>query len=184
MTNKGGRGHSAVLEAGLEDIITKEMLEGLGTRTIAKRHGLSRSAVRSFAEKLRSRPPSETLPATQDLKHAARTPPTKPVKARPGRNQELVALTADLARLKLGALLGECETNYLQAKETGDDVKAGFWAREWGAAIDKLLKATGVYSKALEQSVPEPVEITIVTECPKCKAQEIVNITQQSACKS
>jgi hypothetical protein len=72
----------------------------------------------------------------------------------------------------LGTLLQHCESNYLEAKEQGDEALAGSWAREWANAIDKLLRATGVYARALDQPTPEPVHITIRTVCKQCGRED------------
>jgi hypothetical protein len=173
-TNKGGRGKSIIVAQGLEDTITAEILSGLGTRAIAARHGLSRGAVRDFATKVKS-PPKAKPPSEPHLANPPATVRALTINPSIERNRDLVELTSEVARLKLGKLLDECESNYNRALQEGNQQLAGSWAKEWGTAIDRLLRATGVYERATREAQTainaEPVVITVIAECPSCKAQ-------------
>lgn len=91
---------------------------------------------------------------------SAPTPPVEMIKA-----AAMVEITQDLAKLKLGQLVGECEAKYNQYCESRDpraEEKAAYWFGQYQQAVDKLLRASGVYEQAKREAEREPVRAITV----------------------
>jgi transcriptional regulator with XRE-family HTH domain len=113
--------------------IFEDKMNGMSQKDIAAKHGVSRMAVSRHLTKVSA---IVTIPSKDALR---------------------LELTRDLADLKLGKLLSECEKNYDKAIARGDEQMAGSWAIQWGNAVDKLLKVTGRYNTPQQPS--EPIKI-------------------------
>lgn len=51
----------------------------------------------------------------------------------------------------LQKVITECENNYQSAKNSGDEMLAGAWMKQWQDALDKLFKINGTYERARKQ---------------------------------
>ena len=76
----------------------------------------------------------------------------------------MVEITQEIAKQKLGQIVGEAEKNYLKFSEGPgkDDNKAAYWFGQYQSAVEKLLRASGQYERArrlAEQEEQTTVEI-------------------------
>ena len=126
-----------IVRAGLQERATKLILAGKTNADIAKELNVNEGAVKGLKRKVLKTPKLPEIMQTDGLKA-----------------QITIELTRELADLKLGKLLSECEDNYDKAKGAGNQQLAGSWAIQWGAALDKLLKVTGRYNVPMEKQEP------------------------------
>lgn len=72
----------------------------------------------------------------------------------------MLEITQEIAKQKLGQIVGDAERqyNHYMTEGTKDDAKAAYWFGQYQQAVDKLLRASGVYEKAKREAEREPVK--------------------------
>lgn len=84
----------------------------------------------------------------------------------------LVEITQEIAKDRLGKLVAGAEENYNSYKDgnSEDDKKlAAYWFSQMQAAVEKLLRASGVYEKAKKEAERAPTanKITVTVNWQK-----------------
>lgn len=122
--------------------ITALIAQGLNDSDVARALGCDRKR----AKRLR------------DAMNALITTPTPPVEVI--KAAAMVEITQEMAKLKLGQIVGDAERQYNHYMSEGhkDDAKAAYWFGQYQQAVDKLLRASGVYEKAKREAEREPVK--------------------------
>ena len=86
------------------------------------------------------------------------------IPAFPTKKDTMVEITQEIAKQKLGQIVGEAKKNYLKFSDdkTKDDSKAAYWFGQYQSAVEKLLRASGQYERArrlAEQEESTTVEV-------------------------
>ena len=136
-----------VERANLEGKALALLTGGKGIRATAKELGVSEKAVRNFRDKMRKGGEKDDFAALK------------------GRLR--LDLTQENALSELSKQMKQYTDNYDRAI-LEDEKAALLWSRNRIDLLEKMLRVTGIYDRAANTN-PEPIEITIVKECPKCR---------------
>ena len=156
-----------IIRRDLQDKALKLLTEGKSTKVILSELGVSKDAYYAWRKLLAKSDETRTLRQNVSRKIS-----------RENAFGELSKQTEE-ATTRYDDAIGR----YKATLDPSDEKAAMLWSQACRELLKEWLRVTGAYEMVANTN-PEPVEITIVKECPKCKAQEIVDITQQSACKS
>jgi predicted transcriptional regulator len=150
---------STIDEKGLGDDVLARHFNGETERHIAEQLGVSPGAVHRYLEKHRE---------VKQVALKAEFLPDFPKKA-----EILVEITQDAAKHHLGQLVGEAEKQFnhyserVEKNPNDEDSQklAAYWFSQYQSAVDKFLRASGVYDKAKKEaerpSTDSAVHITV-----------------------
>lgn len=134
-------------ERGLGDRVLELHFRGATQAQIAKELGINESSVQRWLARQRK---------AKQIATKAEALPDFPTKS-----SIMVEISQDMAKQKLGQLVGECERNYLRytnSREDKAEEKAAYWFGQYQSAVEKLLRASGVYEKAKKDAEREQSE--------------------------
>lgn len=137
-------------ERGLGDRALELHFRGLSQAQIAKELGIKEPSVQRWLAKNRK---------AKQIATKAEILPDFPTKS-----SIMVEISQEMAKQKLGQLVGECEkqyNHYCASSEDKAEEKAAYWFSQYQSAVEKLLRASGVYEKAKKDAEREPVESAI-----------------------
>jgi predicted transcriptional regulator len=138
---------------GLGDKVSELYFKDYSQAQIAKELKLSESSVQRWLL---------ANPQVKELMKKCELVPSFPTKS-----TVMVEITQEMAKQKLGQLVGEAERNYNYFSDdaTKDDSKAAYWFGQYQSAVEKLLRASGQYERArrlAEREEPKKVVIEVI----------------------